>query len=318
MTLSDLMTTTAEKSEMDTPETGKSCWDAIDAVVCINLNHRQDKWKSFCRTVEGVVPANKLYRERAILGKNLPGAGEPPWFTRRTGDRSYYWTAVAGCVLSHRNAIRRAQQEGWRNVLVFEDDVESRLTDDGTRLLFRTVEKLSGKFMLYLGCKSKRTVGKRVYQCGESALWRVNGVFTTHAYLVPASMYSVLLESLPHDDNEIWEWVARHRAIDAFYREEVPLWRGVKIYAILPQLYKQSGVSSDILMGQSTPFVPDGMTHDLSGWGGIFFEIASFISWPYRKLKVYLNGIRMYHRALSGGFPSFHRPKKKKKGTRHP
>ena len=219
---------------------GYSCWDKIDAVVCINLDECTEKWERWRQRFLEFLPAEKIHRISAIRGVGLPGYGESPWFTARTGNRASYWGSGAGCLLSHRNALRYAKEQGWRNVLIFEDDAVPELSEDGLKMLDRTLDGLRGKWLLFLGYSAKpQPKGRVLARENGASLWQIGGVLTTHAYIVPECMYEELLAAMPEDDTMVWAWMAWHRALDNFYRSEVSEWRGVKTYAILPQMFYQ-------------------------------------------------------------------------------
>ena len=217
------------------------CWDKIDAIVCINLDEQTERWERWRQRFSEFLPPEKIHRISAIRGVSLPGYGEPPWFTSRTGSRASYWGSGAGCLLSHRNALRYAKEQGWRNVLIFEDDAVPELSEDGLKILDRTLGALRGKWLLYLGYSEKpHPKGRNLTQENSASLWQIGGVLATHAYIVPESMYDALLAAMPEDDTmRIWPWMAKHRALDNFYRNEVSEWRDVKTYAILPLLFYQ-------------------------------------------------------------------------------
>ncbi len=209
--------------------------DLIDGVICINMDVAAHRWKGYCARAEGVIAPEKLHRLEAVKGAQLPGYGEKPWFTKRTGERNGYWANVTGCMLSHRNAIRLAQEKGWRNVLIMEDDAVPELTTEGCQALRRALMEMRGKWMFYLGyTELPRPWGSMLWQQGGYSLWQIDGALATHAYIVPQSLYADILASLPQQDDQAWSWMAHHRAIDNWYRNEVSNWRGVRIYALMP------------------------------------------------------------------------------------
>lgn len=277
------------------------CWDAIDAVVCINLDARKDRWESFCNTLRGKLPQEKLHRVSAVVGRELPGYGEAPWFTERTGERSSYWAGVAGCTLSHAKALRMAQQQGWRNVLIFEDDIEADITSEGLRMLEYALRSISGKYLLYLGYSECRC-GVCLCREGAASFWQIEGALAAHSYLVPQSMYAPLLAALPKGAEDVWAWVARHRAVDTFYQYEVPWWQGVRAYAVLPLMFKQNGMSSDLVDTPAQLHPGEGNApRELRGAARVIRALLA----PLRRLKIYLNSVRTHRRAVTGGFPGF-------------
>lgn len=285
---------------------GYPCWDKIDAAVCINLDKSTDRWQAFCKMVSEFLPEEKVHRVSAVVGVNLPGYGEPPWFTERTGSRASHWGGGGGCLLSHRNALRMAKERGWRNVLIFEDDAVSEVTPDELEIMGKALDELSGKWLLYLGYSaSPNPCGKKIAQKGEASLWQINGAITTHAYIVPESMYDVLLDAMPAEDKDVWEWMARHRALDNFYRNEVSEWCGVKIYAILPLMFYQqwfyekyeleNGACADGPLRLSEYTVYPRTQCGL-------FSICHCLFSPLRRLKVALNSWRLHFVSRWRGF----------------
>lgn len=286
----------------DAPLSQSPYWEAVDAVVCINLDRRKDRWKSFCKAVKDVIPKDKLHRVSGVEGVMLPGYGELPWFTERTGVRSRYWGGAAGCMMAHARVIKMAQQNGWRNVMILEDDISANVTPEGLSMIHTALTTLTGRYLLYLGYAKRVPRGLMLKQADSARLWRINGALTTHAYIIPASMYRPLLEALPSKPEDVWAWIARHRAIDVFYRNEVAVWSGVRICAVLPLMFHQNGMSSDLVLnvnmqtsGQEEPQPLRGLMWYIYHRGLIFF----------RRLKTFFDTRRTYRRAFKGGFPGY-------------
>lgn len=275
------------------------CWDAVDAVVCINLDRRKDRWRSFCDTVRGVIPPEKIHRISGVEGTQLPGYGEAPWFTMRTGSRSRYWGGATGCTLAHAKALRLAQEKGWRNVMILEDDIEACMTRAGLEMVCEALRTLKGRYLMYLGYSRRPPHGVCLKRGEQASLWSIDGAHTTHAYIVPESMYRPLLEALPRSEETAWEWMSWHRAIDCFYRNEVALWRGVKVCAVLPLMFHQNGMSSDLVKAKVN--IP--MREELVELGCITRLLHLLVVLPCRRLKVWLNSLRIHYRAAWGGFP---------------
>lgn len=275
------------------------CWDAVDAVVCINLDRRTDRWDSFCKTVSGVIPREKIHRISGVEGTQLPGYGQKPWFTERTGGRSSYWGGATGCTLAHTKAIRLAMEKGWRNVMIFEDDIEAKMTPEGLEMISHALQNFTGRYLMYLGYSRRAPRGVCCKQGEHASIWRIDGAHTTHAYIVPQSMYRPLLAALPASREDAWEWMSWHRAIDCFYRNEVALWHGVQIYVVLPLMFHQNGMRSDLVTAKITR-----PTHeDFVELGGFTRLLHRLFTMPCRRVKVWLNSLRIHYRAVWGGFP---------------
>ncbi len=301
--------TTTEPGRMDplidmaeeaTREQQAACWNGVDGIIVINMDSHPERWDEFRRGAGACLPADRLHRLSAVVGVEIPGFGQVPWFTERTGERARFWGGTAGCALSHRRAIEMAREKGWRQVLILEDDAQiSPVSPDADRLVARAL-RLTGRYMLYFGFNKPRPYGRPLMVEGEAQLWQIEGVLATHAYLVPESMYDLMLSLLPHED-DVWEWLARYRAIDTFYRDYLSMEPGVSTYAVMPQLFRQADVVSSISL-QSTGGVDyscEGLPLPLDSPAGLRHRLAS----PLRKLKIRLNSLRTLMRARRGGLP---------------
>lgn len=285
---------------------GHECWEQIDAVVCINMDDQPERWAKFQERMAGVIPAEKLHRLSAVVGRQIAGYGERPWFTARTGERSRHWAHGAGCLLSHRDALRLARDKGWANVLIMEDDAVPEVTAEGMSALGKALRELRGKWLLYLGYVDPPTPsGARLWQQGPSSLWLLGGALALHAYMAPASMYDPLLAALPERHEDVWRWMAQHRAIDNFFRNEVVEWRGVRVYGLLPLMYYQEYFYARHAGGA---VAEPGKTLRLSSrvvyprtWGGLF-RMLHCLGSPLRRLWYLLNSCRTYWLCRRAGF----------------
>jgi len=78
-------------------------WDFVDKFIYINLDHRQDRRDIMSKFFEeGQIPLEKVVRFPAIR-------------------RSY---GQLGCLESHTEVLKLANKEGWKNILILEDDME--------------------------------------------------------------------------------------------------------------------------------------------------------------------------------------------------
>ena len=274
------------------------CWEAIDGAVVINLDRCPERWESCQAKVCTRFPAGRVHRLSAVEGRKLPGYDQAPWF-QVTGERASYWAGAAGCTLSHRKAIEMAKERGWRNVFVMEDDVYIGAEPPGySDVLRKALDELQGPYMMYLGYSKPHPFGYKVDECHDVSLWRMGGVVSTHAYIVSAPLYDWLLERLPSEDN-IWEWLSRYRAIDAFYRDYVATIARFPVYTVVPQIVGQGGFGSSINLA----FVPDancvGEPRPCHSLAGLLHALA----WPFRCLKILLNSCRTHRRGVRSGLP---------------
>lgn len=229
---------------MNTP--GNGFWDCLDAVLVINLDHRTDRWAELREHLAGIVPEGKLHRVPAVLGRALPGYGNSRWF-RRT-KRASTWGGRAGCLLSHRNALRLALARGWQRILILEDDARLALPLEGgagLELAAFIIKNGSAYGAFFMGFTTpKKPVRHLLNLKNGPALFQIGGCSTTHAYVVDASLYEPLLARFPSDDAQVWAWLARHVAIDRWY--SLHLERLTQVAALSPQAIIQGASLSDI------------------------------------------------------------------------
>ena len=219
-------------------------WNLVDAVLLINLDHREDRWEKFQTTAAGIIPTGKLHRIPAVLGKSLPGYGIRPWFRGRKRDLT--WAARAGCTLSHRRALAMARERGWQTVLILEDDVAM----DGSfssqlEAIALTLKRNEDAWQIcYLGFTDPVTPCRVLDPIDANhQLFEISGCNCAHAYLIKPKLRDWILGQLP-EEKLIWPWLARHRAIDRWYMRNLS--RHFHVTCISPALVNQETGFSDI------------------------------------------------------------------------
>lgn len=268
----------------------------LDGILIINMDSNRERYASVTAALADVLPPERTERLSAVAGRELPGCGEPPWFTERTGERARAWAGASGCTLSHRKAIACAKERGWKRVLILEDDVRPTAFAKHAESVEAALATLTGPYMLYLGYNRPVPHGTCVMQQSGGSLWRIDGVLGAHAYIVSAEAYDILLADLPTRDT-VWEWMARYRAVDTYYREYAGICGRVPVYTLYPHLFSQTSTLSDI----SGTVVEEG-----NGAGErepYPANLAYRMMRPLRCLKVRLNSLRTLLRARRGGFP---------------
>lgn len=282
-------------------------WELIDGILVVNLDTSTERMETFREVNALKLPWEKVSRLSAVLGRALPTYGQRPWFTESTGERARFWGGTAGCALSHRKAIEQAKAEGWRNVLILEDDAHVTSGKKELDFLQDLLQNLGGKYMLYLGYNRPEPYGRIVAKGDEVNLWQVEGVLATHAYLLPESMYDTVLALLPREDN-VWEWLTRYRAVDSMYRDYLSAEPGVRILAFYPVLVEQGACSSDIggAAGGGDLYSCKREPYSYNNLHGV----VHLLSYPFRRLKVHLNSIRTRRRGRRIGLPGFKKRRK--------
>lgn len=227
-------------------------WNQIDAILVINLKHRNDRWEKLIDQLKVFGVDKKTVRVEAIDGKVLPGYGEKPWFTKRTPENVAKMKAgSAGCCLSHRKAIELAKAAGYKRILIIEDDAKFKeaFNDIADNSLSRFLQNIDQCDMLYLGFYQKTCVHvptQKVHKDGlDYEIWRIRGPILNHATIIDQRIYDRLLAGLPTTNN-IWLWMTYWGSIDSWIQNKFGRQTDIHIYGCRPNLVVQDVDYSDI------------------------------------------------------------------------
>jgi glycosyl transferase family 25 len=229
-----------------------SLWQLIDGAFVINLDQRADRWAQFQAAVRDLIPAEKLHRLSACVGRDLPGFGQRPWF--RGGKRDNTWAGRGGCLQSHRRALLKAREAGWRTVLVLEDDATFGPALPTLLEPLAAALRQTDWQVCYLGFTEPWGPHRLLARLGDRhGLYQLHGCNTAHAYLVRKSAREWILRHLP-DEGQIWPWLAQHRAVDRWYQRQLGL--RFPVVCVSPSLINQAAGFSDI-MDQPTRYTAE-------------------------------------------------------------
>lgn len=225
-------------------------WSRDPLALVVNLDDRPQRWRETQEAAAPHLPTARLSRHSAVRGVDLPGFGAAPWFRGRARDRT--WAGRAGCLLSHRRALARAAEEQRQWLLVLEDDVAFEAGFDETlRALAPLLDRHPAWAACYLGFTDPVAPFETLAPLPRGhALRRIDGANTTHAYLLHRRAFAPLLAALP-DETSVWPWLARHRAVDRWYRRHLGDFGDV--LAVSPSLVNQRAGFSDITGRDAAP-----------------------------------------------------------------
>lgn len=154
----------------------------FDGIFCINLKERTDRWEQAQKEFDKLNIKDSVTHFPALKLDN----------------------GALGCRESHLSIIRKAKDNGLKNVLIFEDDV--LVIDDNIKHLNTTITDLKDVEwdLFYLGATVDPNIGR--LEPYTSNLVKTNFAYTTHAYAVNHSVYDLILKEAP-----------LHPTIDVFY-----------------------------------------------------------------------------------------------------
>ena len=190
-------------------------WEFVDKVVYINLDHRADRREIMDRFfTEGQIPREKVIRFPAIR--------------RNRGD--------TGATMSHAEVLRMAKREGWKNVLILEDDLVWNDLDQ-YKQLEELVAKPDWNVIMLLGWYLTYDF-PRVYSAANAG-----------AYLVNSNYYDTLLRNREESIRNLtsyrkwttvcgWKWNT-----DVWW---VRLMQKDVWYGVYPCICRQTSTYSDI------------------------------------------------------------------------
>lgn len=142
--------------------------DYFDAIYCINLNDRYDRW----------LQVSQSFKENAVDVVRFPA------IKHKDGR--------IGCIKSHVEILKCAKQNKLKNVLIFEDDV--KFIDS---IVCNTFNQLPFDWELcYLGAN----LHSSLYRYSEN-LFTINNAFSTHAIAYNHTIYDKIIDK--YNDIEI-------------------------------------------------------------------------------------------------------------------
>lgn len=175
-------------------------FDFFDAIYCINLKNQIARWRSMQVRLRRLGILHRVRRFDAI---------ETP--------ESHH----IGCTLTHRRIIEEANNKGYSNVLVLEDD--ALFHKDTLNYLRQSIKELENQQwnVFYLGGMKWGKRFNKLPQCQH--LERPQGMTCTHAVAYRSPFYDKLLNDLPADIANMKKWIESNAAIDQYLAKQEEL-----------------------------------------------------------------------------------------------
>jgi len=214
--------------------------DYFDKIICINLGKRPDRWEEMKKELSRV-GLHSVDRYLAIDGNPMNWRYVP----KEEGDinriKPESWIGAAGCMASHINIWKMAKNEGWKNVLVIEDDCDFV---SSLQLLFNErIKNVPDDWdILYFGGVHETRGGLFVPEEVSPNVLRCKRLITTTCYAIKNTCYDLAINTLTENEPEFYT------AVDAYLASRIqPI---TNSYAFHPPLAWQRNSYSDVQNGR--------------------------------------------------------------------
>ncbi|WP_195430466.1 glycosyltransferase family 25 protein [Morganella morganii] len=194
-------------------------WDFIDKVVYINLAKRLDRRKSIEFQMKKIgIPADKIIRFEAIENEN----------------------GALGCVLSHIDVLKMAEENNWNNVLILEDDMVFNDDDESSdRINYFFSSLMSSQWDAALLSGSYFRI-RQAHGC----FYHLYFSFLTNSYIVNHHYYNRLIYNFKLSSDALRMGVNRNKcSLDYNWNR---LMKNDAWYAVYPVVGYQMVCMSDI------------------------------------------------------------------------
>ena len=230
-------------------------FDFFEKIFCINLDVRTDRWSEAQDEFRKVGILDRV--ERWSASPKLPASDpqakiSPKWC--RDG-------VELGCIPRARDdldIIRLCKDKGYKNVLIFEDDVKFiNYNPETVQMCMDKVSKDSDWDMLYLGGRPRtynyyNKTHRWATRNNTHLVIQPKDVLWTVGYCINESIYDKILNHLPTRAD--WKWGTL--AIDQYYVQMTKKRNGcagayIKALCICPIIVTQSGSPSTLRGGRN-------------------------------------------------------------------
>lgn len=183
----------------------KTPFDFFDKIFCINLQKRTDRWNECLKIFKLLNIFERVERFEAI-NFNENNSVDP-----RIKGR-------CGCTQSHLNLILEAREKKYKNILIFEDDINIHApTNIVNEVLQNCIEGLPDDWeMFYLSANPLNHVPNSVIPYSKN-LCTVTSAFTTHSIAINHTLYDTIIQEYSKYENNVVNIVNRLTNIDGFY-----------------------------------------------------------------------------------------------------
>ena len=162
----------------------------FDKVICINLAKRGDRWND----------VQKQFRKHNIKVTRFNAVDGNPmgWTDKHFQLKQSSFTGAMGCLASHLNVYNLAKTNGWKNVLIIEDDCD--FIDNLNEIFNKSIDTLPVDWdLLYFGGVHETRGGKFIPDDFNEYFVRAKRIITTTCYAVNYKAYDIILDTILKD-----------------------------------------------------------------------------------------------------------------------
>lgn len=165
----------------------------FDKIYCINLEKRKDRWIR----IKKIFNKYKIHVERfiAIDGENLENGFQEEISSVKASRLGLLENKNAiGCLLSHLEIIKKAKEQNYKRILIFEDDIifSNSFNKDITKI------KDLDWDMVYLGASQFNWIGIEI----KNGFYRCENTLGTFAYGINSSIFDKIIKKIENNNNK--------------------------------------------------------------------------------------------------------------------
>lgn len=159
----------------------------FDKIICINLNKRTDRWSDMKQ--QFIKHNIDVIRFEAIEGNPMD------WKSHSFIGRRNSFPGAMGCIASHVNVYKMAKENGWKNVLIIEDDCD--FIENINELFEESIKTLPKDWdLLYFGGVHETKNGEFMPEPYNKYFVKAKRIITTTCYAVNHTCYDLILNTV--------------------------------------------------------------------------------------------------------------------------
>jgi len=161
--------------------------DYFDQIICINLDRRKDRWEE--SQLQFSKHNIKVKRYSAVDGNPMG------WDSKNFAGKRTSLNGAMGCIASHTEVYQLAKENGWKNVLIIEDDCD--FIENLNEIFEKSIKTLPNDWdLLYFGGVHETRNGKFIPEKFNEYFVKAKRIITTTCYAVNHTVYDMILDTV--------------------------------------------------------------------------------------------------------------------------